>query len=104
MMVVLEEDILMVAKIIKVVGIMNSTSLEWQTLPALLMVELTVLMRFGWLIVANIIPGVALPMLMALVSMVLPFWLVPATIFLPLIHSATIVPLTIMAVELLHTL
>ncbi len=46
-MVTMEKDILMVAKIIKVLGILNRINLEWQTLPALLMVDFIVLMEFG---------------------------------------------------------
>ncbi len=68
------EDDLAIAKIIKAVGNMNRTSLKWQTQPALLMVEFSVvLMEFGWLIDANVIPGVVLPTLTPTVSIMLLF-------------------------------
>ncbi len=101
-MVAAVEDILMVAKINKVVGSRNRTSLEWQTLSTLLTMEFTVLMGFGWLLVANIIPGVALPMLTPLVSMMLSLgWgQLPSPYSLALICSTTMVPASIMALEL----
>ncbi len=58
------------------------------------------LMEFEWLIVANIIPGVALVLPTPLISMMLPFWLGPATVYLPPIYSITIVLPTITALEL----
>ncbi len=67
------EDVLVVAKIIKAVGHQNMTSLEWQTLPASLMGDFTVGMGFGWLLMANVLPGAELSMPTQLVSMMLPF-------------------------------
>ncbi len=52
-MVVVMEDVLVVAGIIKAVETMIGTSLEWQSLPVLLPVEFIVLMGSGWLIVSN---------------------------------------------------
>ncbi len=92
--------ILMVTKTIKEMETMNGTGLEWQTFPTLLMLEFNVLMRFGWLVVANVIPGVAISMLTPLVSMMSPFCLVPSTTSLPLIHFITIIPQTIMVLEI----
>ncbi len=46
MKVAVMEDVLVVA-VIKAMETMKGTNLEWQTLPMLLPVELTVLMEFG---------------------------------------------------------
>ncbi len=67
------EDILVVAELFKVLGTMTRTSLEWEMPPSLLVVEFIALMEYGWLIVANVIPGVALPMLTPLVFIIPPF-------------------------------
>ncbi len=99
-MVMVVEDILIVAKIIKILGTMHGTRFEWQTPPALPMVEFIALMEIGWLVVANVIPGMALPMPTLLVSMMLPFELMSTTIFLTSIHSITIVSPTILELEL----
>ncbi len=48
MMVAVVEEILVVTKIIKAMGTMNGTNLEWQLLPTLLTVTFTALMEFGW--------------------------------------------------------
>ncbi len=93
------EDVLVVAAVIKAVEMMKGTNLEWQTLPMLLTVNFTVLMEFGWFIVANVIPGVTLPMSTTLIMM-LPYWLGPATISQAPIHSITIIPPTITALDL----
>ncbi len=90
----------MVAKIINIMETMYGTSLEWQTLPASQKMESSVLMGFGWPFLANVIPGAAFSMITSLVSMMLPFWLVPPTIFLLLIYSTTIVPQTVMTLDL----
>ncbi len=98
-MVTVMEDVLKVATIIRAVATMKGTNLEWQTLPVLLPVELIVLMEFGWLIVANVMPGVMPPMPTLLICMMLPFWLGPTTVSQAPIHSITIVPPTITALE-----
>ncbi len=94
------ENVLMVAAIIKAKETMKGTNLEWQTLPVLVLVEFIVLMEFGWFIVANVIPGVALPMPTPLISMMLPSWLGPITSSQTPIHSITIIPPILTALEL----
>ncbi len=69
--VTLVEDVLMVVGIIRAKGIMKGTSLESQKMPVI--VGLSVLMEFGWLFVATVRPGVALPMPTLLVFMMLLF-------------------------------
>ncbi len=83
-MVAVEEDVFVVAKIIKAMGTMNRSRLECQILPTSPTMEFIVLMGYGLLIVANVIFGVALPMLTPLISIMLPFWLVSAIISLQL--------------------
>ncbi len=58
-----------VAVMIKTVGIMSRTSLEWQLLPEYLYMGFIVLIEFGWHIETNIRPGVGLLMITPLVSM-----------------------------------
>jgi hypothetical protein len=100
------EDVIVVVGIIKAEAIMNGTSLELLTLPVLIIMGFSVLMEFGWLFVASVRPGVALPMLTPLVFMILPFQLDPATASPALIRSVAIVlpllPPTLMAMELQH--
>ncbi len=54
-MVAVEEDVFVVAKIIKAMGTMNRSRLECQILPTSPTMEFTVLMGYGLLIVANVI-------------------------------------------------
>ncbi len=65
------EDVLVVVGTIKAEAIMNGISLEPPMLPVI--VELSVLMEFGWLFVASVRPGVALLMPTLLVFMMLLF-------------------------------
>ncbi len=65
------EDVLVVVGTLKAEAIMNGINLELPMLPVI--VELSVLMEFGWLFVASIRPGVALPMPTLLVFMKLLF-------------------------------
>ena len=65
------EDILVVVGTIKAEAIMNEISSESPMLPVI--VGLSVLMEFGWLFVASVRPGVALPMPTLLVFMMLLF-------------------------------
>ncbi len=60
-MIAVVKGIIVVAKVIKVMGTMNGTNLEWQILPAFVMLEVTVLVELGWVFAAYVIPGVALP-------------------------------------------
>ncbi len=64
-----------------------------------LMMEFIALTEFGWFIVANVIPGLTLPMLTTLV-LIMPFWEGPATVSLAPINSIIIVPPPILALEL----
>ncbi len=54
------EDVLVMVGTIKAKAIMNRISLESPMLPVI--VGLSVLMEIGWLFVASVSPGVALPM------------------------------------------
>ncbi len=65
------EDVLVVVGTIKAEAIMNRISLELPMLP--IIVGFSVLMEFGWLFVASVRPGVALPMPTLLVFMMLLF-------------------------------
>ncbi len=65
------EDVLVVVGTIKAKAIMNGISLELPMLP--IIVGFSVLMEFGWLFVASVRPGVALPMPTLLVFMMLLF-------------------------------
>ncbi len=67
------EGVHVVANTVKVPGTTEGTSLEWQKLPNSIKIEFNVFVKFRLLIVANVIPGVALPMLTPLVSMIQPF-------------------------------
>ncbi len=63
------EDVLVVVGTIKAEAIMTRISLELPMLPVI--VGFCVLMEFGWLFVASVRPGVALPMPILLVFMML---------------------------------
>ncbi len=98
-MVAVMKDILLVDIIIKAVGTMKGTNLEWQTLPVVLLVGFIALVEFGWNFVANVMLGVAL-MPTPLTSVILPYWLELATASLAPILSITIVLPTIIALEI----
>ncbi len=65
------EDVLVVVGTIKAEAIMNGINLESPMLPVI--VGFSVLMEFGWLFVASVRPGVALPMPTLLIFMMLLF-------------------------------
>ncbi len=71
--VALVEDVRVVVGIIRAKAIMSRTSLECPTLPVSIVTGFSVLMEFGWLIVASVRPGVALPIHTLLVFMMLLF-------------------------------
>ncbi len=54
-------SIFVVAKIIKTTETTKGTCLEWQIVPVSITKKFSVLMGFGWLLMTNVIPGVALP-------------------------------------------